>query len=152
MVSTFFFFNDTATTEIYTLSLHDALPIPPGWQRHAMTLDTALSQSPDLKRAYDTEPETARLLNIAKRTEGVVRHASVQAARVMIADKPLMEYVPLQREPNGGKALTQYDMYTVGEDGVGLLKMDFLGLRNLTIIEESLKFIKQNQNISINIS
>src|SRR5260221_7721846 len=58
MVSTFFFFNDTATTEIYTLSLHDALPISPGWQGHAMTLDTALSQSPDLKRAYEDRKST----------------------------------------------------------------------------------------------
>src|SRR5581483_8101986 len=64
-----------------------------------------------------------------------------------------MEYVPIQKEPSGGdKVVTQYDMYTVGEDGVGLLKMDFLGLRNLTIIEEALKFIKQTRNIDINIS
>ncbi len=120
--------------------------IPPGWQGHAMTIDTALGQSPDLKRAYDTEPETKRLLDLAKKLEGVARHASVHAAGVVIADKPLTEYTPLQRETNGDKIVTQYDMYTVGEDGVGLLKMDFLGLRNLTIIEETLKFIKQNQD------
>lgn len=127
--------------------------IPPGWQGHAMTLDTALEQSPDLNRAYRNEPETKRLIDIAKKIEGVVRHASVHAAGVVIADKPLTEYVPIQREPSGGeKVVTQYDMYTVGEDGVGLLKMDFLGLRNLTIIEEALKFIKQNQGITIDIS
>lgn len=123
--------------------------IPPGWQGHAMTLDNALAQSPDLKRAYDSEPETKKLLNLAKKLEGVARHASVHAAGVVIADKPLTEYTPLQRETNGDKVVTQYDMYTVGEDGVGLLKMDFLGLRNLTIIEESIKFIKQNQNVDI---
>ncbi len=126
--------------------------IPPGWQGHAMTIDNALSQSYDLKHAYDTEPETKRLLDLAKKIEGVVRHASVHAAGVVIADKPLTEYVPLQREPNGDKVVTQYDMYTVGEDGVGLLKMDFLGLRNLTIIEESLKFIKQNRNVELDVS
>src|SRR5258708_3358446 len=126
--------------------------IPLGWQGHAMTLDNALEQSPDLKRAYQSEPETKKLLDLAKKIEGVVRHASVHAAGVVIADKPLTEYVPLQRETNGEKVVTQYDMYTVGENGVGLLKMDFLGLRNLTIIEESLRFIKQNQNIEINIS
>ncbi|HYK08778.1 MAG TPA: DNA polymerase III subunit alpha, partial [Candidatus Eisenbacteria bacterium] len=127
--------------------------IPLGWQGHAMTLDTALEQSPDLKRAYQTEDETKRLIDLAKNIEGVVRHASVHAAGVVIADKPLMEYVPIQREPNGEKIVTQYDMYTVGEDGVGLLKMDFLGLRNLTIIEECLNFIKQNRNgEEINIS
>src|SRR4029077_17496290 len=123
--------------------------IPPGWQGHAMTIENALQQSPDLKRAYDTEAETKRLLDLAKKLEGVARHASVHAAGVVIADKPLTEYVPLQRETNGEKIVTQYDMYTVGEDGVGLLKMDFLGLRNLTIIEEAINFIKQNRGIEI---
>ena len=94
-------------------------------------------------------PETKKLLNLAKKLEGVARHASVHAAGVVIADKPLTEYTPLQRETNGEKVVTQYDMYTVGEDGVGLLKMDFLGLRNLTIIEETIKFIKENQNVDI---
>lgn len=126
--------------------------IPPGWQGHAMTLDNAMLQSPDLKRAYDTEPETKRLIDLSKHIEGVVRHASVHAAGVVIADAPITDYCPVQLEPNGEKTVTQYDMYTVGEDGVGLLKMDFLGLRNLTIIEESLRFIKQNQDITINIS
>ena len=125
--------------------------IPPGWQGHAMTIDNALSQSPELKRAYDTEPETKKLLDISKKLEGVARHASVHAAGVVIADRDLTEYTPIQRETNGEKVVTQYDMYTVGEDGVGLLKMDFLGLRNLTIIEESLKFIKQNQDIVVDL-
>src|SRR6266436_4839004 len=111
-----------------------------------MTIDNALTQSPDLKRAYESEPETKKLLDLAKKLEGVARHASVHAAGVMIADKPLTEYTPLQKETNGEKIVTQYDMYTVGEDGVGLLKMDFLGLLNLTIIEECLKFVKENQN------
>jgi DNA polymerase III subunit alpha len=123
--------------------------IPPGWQGHAMTIDQALEQSSDLKSAYQSEPETKKLLDLAKKLEGVARHASVHAAGVVIADKPLTDYVPLQRETNGDKVVTQYDMYTVGEDGVGLLKMDFLGLRNLTIIEESIKFIKENQNKDI---
>lgn len=126
--------------------------IPPGWQGHAMTLDGALEQSPELRMAYTTEPETKKLLDLARKTEGVARHASVHAAGVVIADKPLTDYTPLQRETNGDKIVTQYDMYTVGEDGVGLLKMDFLGLRNLTIIEESLKFIKENKNIEIDLS
>ncbi len=126
--------------------------IPPGWQGHAMTLDSAMTQSPDLKRAYDTEPETKKLINLSKKIEGVVRHASVHAAGVVIADKPITDYCPVQLEPNGEKVVTQYDMHCVGENGVGLLKMDFLGLRNLTIIEESLKFIKDTQGLSINIS
>ncbi len=123
--------------------------IPPGWQGHHMTIDLALTQSPDLKTAYTTEPETKRLLDLAKKLNGVARHASVHAAGVVIADKDLTEYVPLQKETNGDKIVTQYDMYTVGEDGVGLLKMDFLGLRNLTIIQEALRFIKENQGKDI---
>lgn len=126
--------------------------IPPGWQGHAMTLDNALEQSPELRMAYTTESETRRLLDLAKKIEGVARHASVHAAGVVIADKPITDYTPLQRETNGDKIITQYDMYTVGEDGVGLLKMDFLGLRNLTIIEEALNFIKINQNVEIDLS
>ncbi len=126
--------------------------IPPGWQGHAMTIEKALEQSPDLKKAYITEQETKKLLDVARKLEGVARHASVHAAGVVIADKPLVEYTPLQRETNGDKIVTQYDMYTIGEDGVGLLKMDFLGLRNLTIIEEALRFIKENKNIIIDLS
>lgn len=126
--------------------------IPPGWQGHAMTIEKALEQSPDLKKAYNSEPETERLLNVAKKLEGVARHASIHAAGVVIADKPITEYTPLQKETNGDKIITQYDMYTVGEDGVGLLKIDFLGLRNLTIIQEALRFIKENQNKVIDFS
>ncbi|MBI2195795.1 MAG: DNA polymerase III subunit alpha, partial [Candidatus Levybacteria bacterium] len=126
--------------------------IPPGWQGHAMTIETALEQSPDLKRAYELEADTKKLLDLATKLEGVARHASVHAAGVVIADKDITEYTPLQREPNGEKIITQYDMYSIGEDGVGLLKMDFLGLRNLTIIQETLRFIKENKNKEVDFS
>ncbi|MEK7534371.1 MAG: DNA polymerase III subunit alpha [Patescibacteria group bacterium] len=126
--------------------------IPPGWQGHAMTIEKALEQSTDLKTVYATEPDAKKLLDLATRLEGVVRHASMHAAGVVIADRPLTEYTPLQRETNGEKIVTQYDMYTVGEDGVGLLKIDLLGLRNLAIIEEALRFIKENQVINIDLS
>jgi len=126
--------------------------IPPGWQGHAMTIEKALEQSPELRTAYQTEPETKKLLDLAQKLEGVARHASMHAAGVVIADKPLTEYTPLQKETNGEKIVTQYDMYTVGEDGVGLLKIDFLGLRNLTIIQESLRFIQENQRKTIDLS
>ena len=123
--------------------------IPPGWQGHAMTIEAALAQNPDLKHAYETEEETKRLLDIAQRLEGVTRHSSVHAAGVVIADQELSRYTPIQHETNGDKIVTQYDMYTVGEDGVGLLKMDFLGLRTLTIIEETVKFVKQNRGLDL---
>lgn len=117
--------------------------IPPGFQGNAMSIEKALDQSPELSLAYRTEPETKRLLDLAQKLEGVARHASVHAAGVVIGDKPLVEYTPLQREARGERITTQYDMYTVGEYGVGLLKMDFLGLRNLTIINEALRYIQE---------
>jgi DNA polymerase-3 subunit alpha len=126
--------------------------IPPGWQGHAMTIDKALEQSPELKIAYATEEDTKKILDLARKVEGVARHASVHAAGVVIADKEITQYTPLQKESNGDKIITQYDMYSIGEDGVGLLKIDFLGLRNLTIIQEALKFIEENQKKIVDFS
>ena len=70
----------------------------------------------------------------------------------MISDRPIVEYTPLQKESKGERIITQYDMYTVGEDGVGLLKMDFLGLRNLTILSQALAFIKQTRGETVNMN
>lgn len=125
--------------------------IPPGYQGSPMTIEKALEQSPELTLAYKTEPETKRLLDVACKLEGVARHASLHAAGVVIADKPLVEYTPLQKESKGERIITQYDMYTVGEDGVGLLKMDFLGLRNLTIMSQALRFIKEVRGETIDL-
>jgi len=136
----------------YTAPDRIAKMIPIGAQGAAMTIDKALELSPELSLAYRNEPETKRLLDVARKLEGVARHASVHAAGVVIADKPLVEYTPLQKETRGEKVVTQYDMYTVGEDGVGLLKMDFLGLRNLTIMSEALRFIKMNRGITVDLS
>lgn len=125
--------------------------IPPGFQGSPMTIEKAIEQSAELALAYKTEPETKRLLDVARRLEGVARHASVHAAGVVIADKPLVEYTPLQKESKGERVITQYDMYTVGEDGVGLLKMDFLGLRNLTIMSQAMRFIKHVRGETIDL-
>lgn len=125
--------------------------IPAGFQGSPMTIEKALEISPELGLAYRTEAETKRLLDVATKLEGVARHASVHAAGVVIADKPLVEYAPLQRETRGDKIVTQYDMYTIGEDGVGLLKMDFLGLRNLTIISNALEFIKKTRGETVDL-
>ncbi len=145
---------DTGRVLGYPYSVPDRIAkmIPAGWQGHAMTIDKALEQSPELKIAYTSEADTKKIIDLARKVEGVARHASVHAAGVVIADKDITEYTPLQKEPNGEKIITQYDMYSVGEDGVGLLKIDFLGLRNLTIIQESLRFIKENENKTIDFS
>lgn len=125
--------------------------IPAGSQGFGMTIDRAIDQSPDLAAAYRAEPETKRLLDVARKLEGVSRHASVHAAGVVVADKPLVEYTPLQRESKGDRIVTQYDMYTVGEDGVGLMKMDFLGLRNLTIMSQALGFINRTRGEKLDV-
>lgn len=125
--------------------------IPPGFQGFPMTIERALEQSAELSSAYRTEPETKRLIDVARKLEGVARHASVHAAGVVISDHPLVGYTPLQRESKGDRIITQYDMYTVGEDGVGLLKMDFLGLRNLTIMSQALLFIKAHRDTTVDL-
>jgi len=123
--------------------------IPFGKQGFSMTIAAALEESAQLKFAYQTEPEVKKVLDIARRLEGLPRHASVHAAGVVISDKPMIEYVPLQRDSKEGKIITQYDMYCLdlnavsNQKAVGLLKVDFLGLRNLTIIEEALKYVKK---------
>lgn len=126
--------------------------IPPGAQGNNMTLEKALTQSAELALAYQSEPETKRLIDVAKKLEGVARHSSVHAAGIVISDKPLTEHTPIQKESKGERIITQYDMYTVGEYGVGLLKMDFLGLRNLTILTQALRFISENQHKEVDLS
>lgn len=127
--------------------------IPHGALGFQMTIDRALASSPELLYAYKTEPETQRLLDLAKKLEGVARHFSTHAAGVVIADRDLTDYTSLQREAKGDRVITQYDMYcldlNVSDHAIGLLKIDFLGLRNLTILENAIRFVKDNQNLEI---
>ncbi len=125
--------------------------IPLGMQGNAMTLEKALVQSAELALAYQNEPETKRLIDVAKKLEGVARHASVHAAGVVISDASLTDHTPIQKEARGEKIITQYDMYTVGEYGVGLLKMDFLGLRNLTIMTQALSIIEKTRGVKVDL-
>ena len=104
-----------------------------------MTLEKALAESPDFKRAYDEEEITKTLIDSALTLEGVSRQAGVHAAGVVISDKDLTDYVPLTKDDHDG-IVTQYSMEPLGE--LGLLKMDFLGLKTLTVIEDALKYIE----------
>ncbi len=130
--------------------------IPPGAQGFPMSIEKAIELNPDLDRAYRTESDTKKLLDLAKKLEKVARHASTHAAGVIIADEDLTNYTPLQKEVNGEKIITQYDMYdldmNISDHALGLLKIDFLGLRNLTIIQNALNFIKVNQGKEIDLS
>jgi len=126
--------------------------IPMGSQGFPMTIDHALELDQQLNNLYRQNPEVRQILDVAKKLEGTVRHASVHAAGVVIAPQPLTEYTPIQYDPKeNNKLITQYDMYTVGEDGVGLTKLDFLGIRNLAILENAVHLVKEHRNIDIDI-
>ncbi|MBU5226402.1 DNA polymerase III subunit alpha [Clostridium senegalense] len=112
-----------------------------------ITIEKALEMNPELKQAYDDEERVKELIDVAKDLEGLPRHSSTHAAGVVIASKPLVSYVPLQK--NEEMIVTQFTMGTLEE--LGLLKMDFLGLRTLTVMRDCLKFIKENRGIDIDL-
>lgn len=105
-----------------------------------ITLDQALEQEPDLKAKYDDDPIVRRLIDTSRVLEGQARHASVHAAGVIVATRPLHEIVPLFKQPNSDDVVTQWDGPTC--ERVGLLKMDFLGLRTLSVIERAKALIR----------
>lgn len=116
-------------------------------QELGMTLDKALKNSPDLRSLYQEDMQVRKLIDFAKDIEGMPRHSSTHAAGVVIARDPVTDYVPVQ--VSEGTLVTQYDKDYVEE--LGLLKMDFLGLRTLTVIADTLENIKNNRGISVDI-
>jgi len=115
-----------------------------------MKLDEALKTVPEIKEMYSKEPAAKRILDYARRLEGVARHASTHACGVLITKDPLTEYVPIQYASSADKSIiSQYSLHPV--EDLGLLKMDFLGLSNLTIIESALKIIKNTRGLEIDI-
>src|SRR5258708_5353962 len=126
--------------------------IPMGSQGMHMTIERAMDLEPQLKEMYLRDAQAREILDISKKLEGTIRHVSVHAAGVVISPKPLTESVPIPFEPEGeDNLITQYDMYTGGEDGVGLTKLDFLGIRNLAILENAVHLVKKHRGIEIDI-
>lgn len=126
--------------------------IPMGAQGFPMTIDRALKETPELKEMYTSDADVKKIIDMAKKIEGCARHISVHAAGVVISPTPLTDYVPLQYDTKGdNKIITQYDMNDVGEDGVGLLKFDFLGIRNLSILADAVKLTEILEGIKIDI-
>lgn len=123
--------------------------IPIGSQGMPMTIDYAMEIVPELKEAYEKETDTKEIIDIAKKLEGCVRHVSVHAAGVVIAPSLLSDFTPTQFDPKGGKIITQYDMYSIEE--AGLLKLDFLGIRNLAILADAISLVKKFYDIDIDI-
>ncbi|MFC2043600.1 DNA polymerase III subunit alpha [Chloroflexota bacterium] len=120
--------------------------------RLGMTLDRALAENGELKNIYDQDSIIRNLVNSAKKVEGLARHASTHAAGVVISREPLTQYVPLQRASRAdGEAatMTQFTMEDIAQ--VGLLKMDFLGLANLTILRQAKEIIYQNRGIDVDL-
>lgn len=117
--------------------------------RHA-PLKQSIEKDPGLKNAYQNDPRAKALLDNAIKLEGTVRHAGTHASAVVMSEKPLLNFTPLQRSPGeGDDVITQYSMKPCDE--IGLLKMDFLGLKNLTIIEKALLIIKKIHDVTIDL-
>ena len=126
--------------------------IPEPVMGRSKSFDEYLAEEPELRRVYDSEPEARQVIETAKGLEGIVRNSSIHAAAVVIADRPLTDIVPLQLAEDRGavtadgersyRTVTQYSMKPIEE--IGLLKMDFLGLRNLDVIEAALDIIEES--------
>ena len=113
-----------------------------------MTLDKALTANPDLKKAYEENPEIHNLIDMARRLEGLPRHTSMHAAGVVIGSRSIDEFVPLSRAADG-TITTQFTMTTIEE--LGLLKMDFLGLRTLTVIQNAVRMVEKDFGIKLDL-
>lgn len=131
--------------------------IPQGKQGFQMKLSQALVEAPPLKYAYDNEPDIKRVIDVALRLESLPRHSSVHAAGVIIAADDLTNFVPIQTESKQGRVITQYDMYCLdlnavsNNKAVGLLKVDFLGLRNLSILDKAIQLAEKKTQTKIDI-
>ncbi len=123
--------------------------IPPGSQGFPMTIDRALNEEPDLKKLYDTNPDVKRLIDLARKVEGCNRHTSIHAAGVVISPTALTDFTPVQRETGGDRIITQYEMHAV--ETAGVLKNDFLGIRNLSILGNSMVIVEKTTGDKIDI-
>ena len=135
----------------YSVGDRIAKLIPLGAQGFPMTIDKALEIEPDLKDLYKKDPESREVIDLAKKIEGRARHVGVHAAGVVIAPKPLNNFVPIQVDSKTGKFITQYEMHSVGEDGIGLLKFDFLGIKNLAILADAVRRVKKIRGLEVDI-
>lgn len=142
---------DVARALGYPYAVGDTISkmIPMGSQGFPMTIKHALEIVPELKDAYEKDRATTEIINMAKKLEGGARHISVHAAGVVISPTTISDFTPVQFDPKGGKIITQYDMYTVEE--AGLLKFDFLGIRNLAILGDAIERIEKTRGFKIDL-
>jgi len=133
----------------YGMADQIAKMIPFGAQGFPMTIDRAMKESPELKEVYQSDSDAREVIDLAKKIEGNARHVGVHAAGVVIAPTPVTDFVPIQFDPKGGKTITQFDMHAVEE--AGLLKFDFLGLKNLSVLADSVVRVKTRLGTEIDI-
>ena len=124
--------------------------IPMGSQGFPMTIEHAIEINEDLEKEYKEDRETQEIIDMARKLEGCARHISVHAAGVVISPTPLTDFTPIQLDSKGeGKIISQYDMYSIEE--AGLLKFDFLGIRNLSILEDAIRLTKERYGVTVNL-
>lgn len=123
------------------------IPLPK--QGFPVTIKNSLKEIPELQELYNTDREAQIILDMAQQLEGCARHISVHAAGTVISPSSLWNFTPIQKDPKGGKIITQYDMYTI--EDAGLLKFDFLGIRNLTILADAIAITKERYSVDVNI-
>ncbi len=124
--------------------------VPPPHQGFHKPLADAIKEVPELSEMYRADAQVKQLLDLAQKVEGTVRHASVHAAGLVIAPSSLTDFTPLQREANGDKIVTQYEMHAV--EDVGLVKMDMLGIRNLSILGRAVEIVRENREIEVDLN
>ncbi|MDB5195421.1 MAG: polymerase subunit alpha, polymerase subunit alpha protein [Parcubacteria group bacterium] len=123
--------------------------IPLGSQGFPMTIERALELEPELKALYNEDDDARQIIDLARQIEGCVRHTGVHAAGVVISPTPLTDFTPLQVDTKTGKLITQYDMHAV--EDAGLLKFDFLGIKNLAILSDAIERVQETRGMFIDI-
>lgn len=146
---------DVARALGYSYGIGDRIAklIPMGSQGFPMTIERALELEEDLRKLYKSDEDAESIINTARQIEGNARHISVHAAGVVVAPTPLVNYTPIQYDPHGGRIITQYDMYSLTDEygGVGLLKFDFLGLKNLSVLADAVDRVEVRQHTHVDI-
>ena len=142
---------DVARALGHPYSLGDTIAklIPFGKQGFPVTIHSALEETPELAQAYESDASAREVLDLAQKIEGNARHVGVHAAGVVISPTAVSDFVPIQFDPKGGKIITQYDMHAV--ESAGLLKFDFLGLTNLSVLADSKERAKARLNADVDL-
>lgn len=142
---------DTARALGYEYAIGDKISklIPMGKQGFPMSIDKAIEITPDLQNLYDTDPDTKKIITVAKQIEGCARQISVHACGIVISPTSVNDFSPTQIESGGDKIITQYEMHAA--EDVGLIKYDILGIRNLSFLGQSILNVRKTKNIDINL-